>query len=38
VSRPSVWERIVPWLHDNELWVFLAPFAVLVLIGLCDSP
>ena len=34
--KSSMWERIVPWLHENEIWVFLVPFAVLVLVGLCD--
>lgn len=28
------WERVVPWLNDKELWVFLVPLAFLMIVGL----
>jgi hypothetical protein len=27
------WEKFVPWLEKNELWVFLVPLAFLIAVG-----
>lgn len=30
------WDRLIPWLHEHDLEVFLYPFLALVVIGLCS--
>lgn len=30
------WEKLVPWMHKNELWVFLIPLLFLIVGGLAS--
>lgn len=30
------WDKVIPWMHKNELWVFLIPFMFLMLGGLAS--
>lgn len=32
----SRWDRVIPWLHEHDLEVFLVPFLLLVMVGLCN--
>ena len=28
------WDRVIPWMHGHELWVFLIPLFFLIAEGL----
>lgn len=30
------WDKAVPWLHKNELWVFLIPLTFLIMVGVAS--